>query len=151
VYKGTGTVSFICYWPYAHTPDKVQQINGENWVDVGSGKKYDSYANFINKTQWQAASGLTSSTGTCTGENPGDLPAPFVLTKTGFVSSQTRFVVGDLSITVKDNCYDLEWDSKTGLVSAAATNGGIKKPINFTGQSCGAIPTDGLTSSQLAL
>jgi hypothetical protein len=28
VYKGEGTVQFVAYWPYAHTPDFVQTPDG---------------------------------------------------------------------------------------------------------------------------
>lgn len=151
IYKGTGTISFVCYWPYARTPDKVQKFDGNNWIDVGNGSNYNSYVDFNNKSQWHEASGLTDSTGTCTGENPGDLPTPFVLTKSGNIPAQTTFRVGDLSITTKQSCYDLEWNSKTGLVSAATVSGGLKKPIDFIGNSCGAIPVGGLSLDKLVL
>ena len=87
----------------------------------------------------------------CKGENPGDLPAPFVLTKSGSVAANTTFEVGTVTITIPKACFDLEWDSKTGMVIAATSSGGTKAPINFTGNSCGAIPVGGLSSSELEL
>ena len=113
-----------------------------------NGKNLNGYTDFSNKNLWSGASGLTSSTGTCTGENPGDLPAPFVLTKAS-VSANTTLTVGDYSITIPDACTDLTWDSKTGVVSAkiGSNNAG---PINFTGTSCCTIPVGGLTSTQIA-
>lgn len=144
VYKGEGSVTFTCYWPYAHTPDYVG-------TGTNNGKNLNSYldTDFVNKSQWAGASGLTSSTGTCTGENPGDLPAPFKLTKTSLVYAGNKFQVGDLQITIETSCYNLEWDSKTGLVLGSKTSSGEKIPINFTGESCGGIPVGG--TNKLAL
>ena len=116
-----------------------------------NGKDLDSYTGFYNKSLWANASGLTATTGTCTGENPGDLPAHFVLTKSGSVAANTKFEVGSVNITIPTACYNLEWDSKTGMVVAASTSGGDKIPIDFSGNSCGAIPVGGLTSSRLKL
>jgi hypothetical protein len=88
---------------------------------------------------------------TCTGENPGDLPAHFVLTKSGSVAANTKFEIGSVNITIPTACHDLEWNSKTGMVIAASASGGDKIPINFSGNSCGTIPVGGLTSSKLKL
>jgi phage-related protein len=49
VYKGDGTIQFTAYWPYAHTPDKVQKKIGSTWTDVGDGKISASYNEFGNK------------------------------------------------------------------------------------------------------
>lgn len=145
IYKGEGSITFTCYWPYAHTPDYVGATGTAN------GKDLDSYTatDFSNKTQWAAASGLTPSTGTCTGENPGDLPAPFKLTKTSLVQTGDKFQVGDLQIVIGTNCYNLEWDSKTGLVLGSETSTSAQIPINFTGESCGGIPVGGTNALTL--
>lgn len=136
------------------------------------GKDFDSYGDFRNKNEWKIASGLTSSTGSCTGENPGDLPAPFIFTKTGNVGTVNQatvtFGVGELSITVPaeksttsgskttyTHYKNLTWDSKTGIVSAYKSNDDIgtdkPKPIFYTGESLGSIPVGGLTSDKLTL
>jgi hypothetical protein len=108
VYRGEGNIEFTCYWPYAHTPDKDTKIS-EKMLPEGKfgmdGKNIGSYGMFNNKSLWAGASGLTSSTGTCTGENPGDLPAPFIMKApeeiTGkSTSSELTFKVGELEIKV---------------------------------------------------
>lgn len=141
-YNGEGTIQFTCYWPYAHTPDFVDN-NSKN------GKSLTSYNGFGNVDYWSAASGLVEGGGACTGENPGDVPAPFKVIKTGKVDAGTEFTVGTLSVKTKSACYDFEWDSKTGLVIAASTSGGTKSPIDFTGNSCGAIPVGGTSNIKI--
>lgn len=74
IYKGEGTVQFTAYWPYAHTPDKVQRWNGTNWVDVGVGSTHTSYTLFQNYNSIKAnlpGYGSTSA-------SYGDLPFHFV-------------------------------------------------------------------------
>ena len=146
VYKGDGSVQFTCYWPYAHTPDYVG-------VGRANGKNLNSYSSFTNKLMWAGASGLTSSTGTCTGENPGDLPAPFTLSYDGDINHKVKFTVGDLSIEIEAAEYEannstkvgpqynlFKWDSKTGIVSAVVNNGSTPVVIPCAGEPCGALP-----------
>lgn len=47
VYKGEGSVTFTAYYPFAHTPDYVQQKNGE----LLDGNHYTSYVEFSNYEQ----------------------------------------------------------------------------------------------------
>ena len=153
VHKGEGTIQFICYWPYAHTPDEVGSYdkNG-NWSGA-NGKKATSYNSFSGKNDWIGASGLTKDTGTCTGENPGDLPTHFVLSKTGQIAENSTFKVGDLVVTTKQATYNLKWDSKTGMVSGTLTNEATstRKPIRYEGDSLGIIPVGGLNQRDLTL
>lgn len=134
VYRGEGSVQFTCYWPYAHTPDYVQNLKGE----LGNGKVLSSYADFSNKDQWADASGLTNSTGACAGENPGDVPAHFTVTISSSVASGTTLQVGEAKIVTTSTNSNLTWDSKTGMVSTKSSN--LDKAIDFTGKSCGTIP-----------
>lgn len=136
VYKGEGTVQFTAYWPYAHTPDYIDTVGG------ASGKDLDSFAGFNNKNQWAGASGLTSSTGLCMGENPGDLPAPF--TVTGQCSRAFKFVVGEYFVECDGHEESLNWDSKTGLVYT--DNGEI---IPAKGSPCGTIPAGGTKTIEI--
>lgn len=138
VYRGEGSVQFTAYWPYAHTPDKVEASGGTKT----NGKIFSSYSGFRNKNQWAAASGLTSTTGSCTGENPGDLPAPFVFSKSSTTAKNSVIKVGDLKITLNDIVYKLKWDSKTGIVSGTDSTGDENKraPVPFSGNSLGGIP-----------
>ena len=138
IYKGEGSVTFTCYWPYAHTPDYIGATGTAN------GKDLDSYtdADFNNKTQWAAASGLTNSTGVCMGENPGDLPAPFITT----ISYDVPFklIVGDCYIECNGHEEHITWDSKTGLLY---TDGG--EVLSANGLTCGAIPTGGTNNIEI--
>ena len=238
VYKGEGSVQFVAYWPYAHTPDyvggynfyiqvesgqptvlekpikgryfeftsnvatfeiEVHTVDGivlmptysngkayltrENEISImkikantdivqiytstsqdgeylpqlylRNGKDFDSYSEFENRLQWQEASGLTSGGGKCQGENPGDIPATFIL----ICPDEEEFAegdmpkIGELEITLSANGKGLQWDSKTGIVSALITSGGITKrqPIPYTGNSLGTIPVGGLDESEIVL
>lgn len=44
VYKGTGQLTFVCYYPYARTPDWVEQSGGV----LLDGNCWESYLNFRN-------------------------------------------------------------------------------------------------------
>jgi hypothetical protein len=149
IYKGEGSVAFTAYWPYAHTPDYVGS-------GTASGKNFDSYSGFRNGSEWKIASGLTSSTGSCTGENPGDLPAPFTLTHSGIDAGVSiTFKVGDLSITVggttSKQLRDIIWDSKTGMVSAKVDNSSTHTAIPYTGNSLGGIPVGGILPADISI
>lgn len=178
VYKGEGTVQFTAYWPYAHTPDYVGS-------GTASGKDFDSYGSgtgagawgFRNRTEWKIASGLTSSTGACLGENPGDLPAPFIYTHptslgTTTSSSNTyyKIKIGNTSGSGATQTFtgaeviieipagkaysELSWDSKTGIISAKVdsadmtTPADTATPIATIGNTCYAIPSDGVNTIQ---
>ena len=138
IYKGEGTVQFTCYYPYAHTP-KTSTVDGrilDNYTDA-------------NQTEWAAASELPSSSDFTIGMNRGDLPAPFILTKNGAVKTGDKFVVGTLMITISQDCSDLTWDSKTGMVTGKLNGSSTATPILYTGRSYGSIPVDGLTQTQI--
>jgi hypothetical protein len=111
---------------------------------------FSSYSSFSNKNQWQSAANftVTSTTNLCKGENCGDLPAPFVVTVES-VSANTTLKVGTVQITIPEACTSLQWDSKTGMVIAKPSGQSKQVPINFTGNSCGAIPVGGITSSTI--
>ena len=105
-----------------------------------------SYSGFSNVDYWKAASGLPEKGATCTGENPGDVPAHFTVTKS---SATGTIEVGDAKIELAGTVYNLIWDSKTGMVSGTETTSAAseRKPVAFTGNSCGAIPVGGTTIS----
>ena len=143
VYRGEGSVQFTAYWPYAHTPDKVESSGGTK-VD---GKLFSSYSSFRNKNQWEAASGL-SATSSVTLKNPGDLPAPFIVSKSGTTAANTELQVGTLKIKILSSCYNLQWNSKTGIVSGTNTSSttSTRSPIAFSGDSLGGIPVNGTST-----
>lgn len=49
IYKGEGSVSFTAYYPFAHTPDYVQLVDGTQL----NGNYYQSYQNFRNYEQFK--------------------------------------------------------------------------------------------------
>ena len=151
VYKGEGTVQFVAYWPYAHTPDYV------GTTGTASGKIWSNYNGFNNKNQWGISSGLAKMNGTvmensrgaiCVGENLGDLPTHFVFKYNNAITSTQTFAVGELTITVSGTSSkplkDITWDSKTGMVTAKINNAATQTPIPYVGNSTGAIPIGGV-------
>ena len=87
------------------------------------------------------------------GSNAGDLPAPFLLEKSGSISKDDTFKVGELEIKILTNTYNLRWDSKTGMVSGTTTSAPTskRKAIPVSGNTLGGIPVGGLTTSEMAL
>jgi hypothetical protein len=122
---------------------KVDDAQGANPVPIYhklDGKSSTFYTHFGNYNQWITASGLDTTS--VIGANPGDLPAPFVLKAPNNISASESeklyFQVGTYSIAVpacsskkEDSTttythYEaIEWDSKTGIVSALITKGGV--------------------------
>lgn len=149
IYRGEGSVQFTAFWPYAHTPDKIYtrttDINGftKAGSEIGNGKDFDSYDSFRNKEEWRIASGLISSTNTCLGENPGDLPAPFVAV--GQCNGPYRLYIGDYWIEGIGNNEELTWDGKTGVVYVTES----KRAVPIEGVPCGGIPVDGTTKLEI--
>jgi predicted phage tail component-like protein len=45
IYKGTGSVTFTCYWPYAHTPDYVEKTV-EGTAIIVDGRTHGAYEDF---------------------------------------------------------------------------------------------------------
>ncbi len=95
VYKGTGSVQFTCYYPYAHTPDKIRffQKEGENYTAYElPGNESDSYNVFSNFKEIQNVLPYSE-----TGQDDiiyGDLPFHF---KAKLLSP---FEEGDIAITM---------------------------------------------------
>lgn len=135
-YKGEGSITFTCYYPFAHTPRQLWTVSGGTWTYVNKDGKYlNNYDNnaYPNKEEWQDASRLG------TGGNPGDLPTPFVLTTKSEVSSGTVLRVGGASIQITQNTTGpVTWDSRTGLVYC--TSGVAKTLVPYTGNSIATIP-----------
>ena len=136
----------------------TNQISGEiNKAEISTenmqGQHLSAYRLLPNSSVKLAGSGISGTNGICKGENPGELPASFKLTKTGTTTINTTFRVGKNSITVLQNCGNLEWDSKTGVVSGLVSVSGetVRKPINYSGNSFGTIPTDGIDEDDISL
>jgi hypothetical protein len=55
----------------------------------------------------------------------GDLPTPFIMKQPGFVPAGTTFKINNdntKKITTVNDCYGLEWNSKTGIVKGYNTS-----------------------------
>lgn len=143
VYKGEGNIQFTCYYPFAHTPAITRS--------GGNGKASDNYniADYPTKNQWLAASNLAPAY--TPGDNRGDLEAPFIYRDTGVRAFLVgdRICVGDLQVTLLENCSQLEWDSRTGLVVGQTATG--FRPIKVSGKSYGGIPVGGVGEMTICL
>lgn len=153
VYKGTGTIQFTAYWPFAHTPDANTKIStrispsGKFGQD---GRNLNNYAAtlYATKNEWSPDSGLINEPSYIgKGENYGDIPAPFVC-NLGNVAIDQVCKVGDLQVTIKEAATNTKWNSKTGIISGIVTENEVTKerPLAYTGNALGAIPVgNGLT------
>lgn len=154
VYKGTGSVQFVCYWPYAHTPDYVAYKFGTEYWTVDGHIKTNYQIHFPGHAyaEWSdiIANFPSTATEVCVGENPGDLPAPFTVEYANLAAPIT-LTVGTASITVLENCNSFKWDSKTGLVTGIVNTTEGRRAIKYTGNPVGAIPVNGLNSSDIRL
>lgn len=235
VYKGEGSITFTCYYPYAHTPKELGFSNGSNiiYIEIGTtfpcdllvyensiqsafpcrihtktlsedghwseselyydaeesksytgiltiitsiiplyaeyqyntmtiqinGEQYDYTTNncwephgdrdgrninhypsilYPNKMEWFEASGLRQTPKN--GSNYGELPAPFIFERSGDISVDTKIELsGVATIKIKENCSNLKWDSKTGIVTGTVADGSTR-PIRYTGNSIAQLP-----------
>lgn len=117
---------------------------------------------YQTKNEWSNSSGLFGSTNEQGNKreapannatyviNHGDVPAPFVAKLSSVTIEEGKpFIlrVGDNEIEVLEDCDNFEWDSRTGMVSGEVTITGsstkVRRPIDYSGTSCGAIPATG--------
>ena len=158
------TFSVFSYNTYSAVGVTYSRINFRPFLE--NGRQASSYSNFSNKSLWLISSGLTD-TSPCRGENPGDLPAPFIMrapkTITAETSAELTFEVGELEITIPaktatkqeygsfryTHYNSIEWDSKTGMVSAEVN--GKRIAIPYTGNSLGGIPVGGIPSTDISI
>lgn len=136
IYKGEGTINFICYDPFAHTPNKCKYL--DNYVVNGTDTPWYKYD---NKNEWNLSANLLSTKGTGTAAydtflnrsfklyNPGDVEADFKLivpieasfsgikvsNNTDLESHTLQFNASE-PVTVKGNDTHLLFSSKTNLV-----------------------------------
>ena len=152
VYKGEGTIQFTAYWPYAHTPNvntSVSTAIKSGGKFGGDGRDLSQYSESLypTKAQWQTASGLKNVDEDFvvgTGENYGDVPAPFIFRTTEDINPNFRIKVGDTEVTILSACSGLEWNSKTGLIHTNVKNnqGAItgKTLVKYRGHTTARIP-----------
>ena len=145
IYKGEGTIQFTCYHPYARTPEEEPHGFDGRSID----KYYERYDNY---REWEYSSGITTHKD---GMNPGDVPAPFILEIADTVPKNIDLIVGDLKVTILQECSNLKWDSKSGLITGDVLKEGDTKPTNmvihYSGTSYGTIPVGGVKIEDLYL
>ena len=145
-YSGQGSLTFTCFYPYAHTP-----INKSFFIDDYS------ITNYPTIVEWQKNAGLAKYQNFLLGQNYGERSAPFKLTyyavqvnKTiddgdgggndrEIIPSETKIWVGDNFIITKEECYAVYWDSKTGIVEGMMKDYTIRQ-INYEGNALCSIP-----------
>lgn len=152
IYKGTGTIEFTAYYPYAHTPGEDTKV-AYPFTDDGpktfgkDGRILESYDihYYPTKSQWSQASRICPQY--APGCNFGDLPAPFILSKSGTTNANTTFTITNkIYIKTLTTVYDLKWDSKTGIVSGLSSPSAgesTRAPVPVEGNTVGSIPVGG--------
>ena len=128
-------------------------FSGSGVQDFASrpGKAADSYNVYKNYNEFIIASNLTDNPQI--GDNPGDIPAPFILTKSGTIAKDTEFKVGENSIKILAQTYNLKWDSKTGMVSGTTQAHSTSKRVAIptTGKTLGEIPIGGIKPGDISI
>lgn len=150
VYKGEGTIQFVCYWPYAHTPDEntilfPRYLHSNTYSFGEDGRAESSYDEWLYPTrqQWASAGVLNTTQLVGIGENYGDVPTHFTLSLEGAIENGTTFEVGDAYVTLLVDCRDVVWNSKTGIVSGLVGSETTPRPLPVVGSSAGTIPVEG--------
>lgn len=128
---------------YCGTEDGLD-YNQPILLESADGKNDYAYIGFSGRNDFLLASGITTHTD---GANPGDLPAPFVLSRSGITDPNTIFTITDkVYIKTLTTVYDLKWDSKTGIVSGLSpvpAEESIRIPVPVEGNAVGGIPVGG--------
>ena len=88
VYKGEGTINFICYDPFAHTPNNCKYLN--NYVVNGTNTPWYKYD---NKNEWNLSAGLLSTKGTYDTFNASGFTNGFKLYNPGDVDTDFKLIV----------------------------------------------------------
>lgn len=118
VYKGTGTLQFTAYYPYARTPDWVQQPDGE----LLDGNSWESYLNFYNYKEIQYALPRAQRNEVDCASAYGDLPFHFVAQLVS-PNSESEVVITHEAHGTKYNIKDATYSTSNG-----------KTTINYKGK-----------------
>ncbi len=115
-------------------------INGIRLLAYGDGKSalaYQAFPQYNNNYLHILANAHTDTTN---GRNCGDLPTSIIYTNS-HLNANTNIKIHGLNITVPYEVWDLEWDSKSGIVKAKKTATALKQElIPVTGRPYGTIP-----------
>ena len=107
-------------------------------AETADGRNINSYPlyKYTNKMEWLATSGLSSIVDS--NNNLGDVPATFEVTMAQ-AAAGTKFTVHDCEIELKEDCRDLVWDSKTGLVKGKKGESTTEQALYYLGKSYGTL------------
>lgn len=138
IYKGEGTITFICYEPFAHCPNQYKYLSQ---YTIGT-PNTPSWYKYNNKAEWNYSAGLLTTQGTYdsfTGGsfktyNPGDVEADFKFTvpiNSGIVGIKITDGSNDLesyslllnTVTAKGNDTQLLFNSRTNLIEGLDAQG----------------------------
>lgn len=146
IYKGEGSITFTCYYPYAHTPSKLwtKDTNNNDKIKymTKDGRILSNYDDTIytNKSEWSDASGL-SSTKVIKGEvatpiiitikRTTNTSSPLISSITCTMGSKSYTITLGTAYSLNSDTKKLVWDTKIGLLRDADN-----KIIPTTGNSC---------------
>lgn len=130
IYDGTNTGKKAkLSYKYALFEGEVNPTAFPTYSDAKNFENWKTY--FENADQWKTKVNWEQENPTATkffsrGENYGEIETPFVATVASLAEGSVTIKVSDLDITVNvpsGGYTDLQWDSKTGIVSVAGQNG----------------------------
>lgn len=123
----------LCEDKFYYTVNKTFEYSGKC-----DGRNINHYSPilFPNKREWAPDSGLFTTPKN--GENYGDIPASFVYTNDAIVANTEIVLDGVGTITILEDCNEMKWDSKTGLVTGLIN--GVRRPVYYSGNSLVEIP-----------
>lgn len=120
------------------------QTTGSTYLFIeseGDGKYMTSYYCFVNASQWDEE--YLYYDGSKQFENPGDLPAPFVVEITSVQKGDTIKFAGS-TIVLQEDAENVMWDSKSGIISGIADGEESPRAIRYDGNGFGEIPIGGI-------
>lgn len=125
IYKGEGSLTFVCYYPYARTPLTVIKKDGTE----GDGRLKSSYDNYDNIEEWIDASGITEVL-----NNPGDLPTEFNLKiniQNGLLKNGSVITIYDGDPSMRYYCASIEINDSRVYPTYSTEINGSKTDLNF--------------------
>ena len=137
VYKGTGTISFICYEPFASTRTDIRNmVDGRHF---GYFKSFTPDEKDYHVEQWREKNALVPEyQNLIEGQNFGELPAPFIATLKGAAVKNTTITIAGNTITILEDANNVQWDSKNGIITGEVD--GVRRAINHKGYTLSTLP-----------
>lgn len=146
IYRGEGSITFTCYYPYAHTPSKLWIT--DSVYGNADGKNLSNYRNTIytNINEWSDASGLKKVSDTGYTLIKGEVPTTLTITlkrastasSPGITSikceeknGKTYTINLATAYYLNNNDKTLTWNTKTGLLTDKDN-----KIIPISGEAC---------------